>query len=270
MNNKDYGILGKTTSHPDEYSANHLFAIPRAESREEFGLNSQLPFIGVDIWNAYELSWLNLKGKPHVAVATIEINASSKNLIESKSLKHYLNSFNMSKFSSKEIVAETIQKDLKKAVEGEVFVKISTDFSGKSLDQPPGICIDHLDITCVAYTPKPSYLITNNQEVAEIVYSNILRTNCPVTGQPDWATLIIDYSGKQIDHHGLLNYIVSYRKEAGFHENCVERIFIDTMNRCKPEKLSVYGNFTRRGGIDINPFRSSHSEKGRVFRLYRQ
>lgn len=270
MNDKNYGILGKTISHPEEYSAKHLFPIPRGEGRDELMGKTQFSFFGVDIWNAYEVSWLDLAGKPHVAVATIHFDANSKNLIESKSLKLYLNSFNMAKFASKEIVAETIAKDLKVAAEGQVSIELCMDFSSTSLDCPPGTCIDHFELTCQDYTPKPHYLVTGNQETKEILHSNLLRTNCPVTGQPDWGTLIIDYSGRQIDAQGLLHYIVSFRKEAGFHENCIERIFVDIMAKCKPGKLSVYGNFTRRGGIDINPFRSSHNEKGKQYRFLRQ
>lgn len=270
MKNNSLGILGKSIEYSGQYNPELLFPVSRADARAKLGISSELLFLGTDTWNCYEISWLDLRGKPHVAVGTFCFPATSKNIVESKSVKLYLNSFNMSKFDSLESVEEIMRKDLGAAVEDKVSVSLTSNFGASSLHAPPGTCIDHLPIKIESYSPDPAFLTTEKEKVTEHLHSNLLRTNCPVTGQPDWATVIIDYTGKRIGQEGLLRYLVSFREETGFHENCIERIFLDIARQCVPDRLSVYGGFTRRGGIDINPFRSSHDRKGNCHRFFRQ
>lgn len=270
MSNKSYGILGEKTTYSDKYRPDLLFPIPRAEARKELGLSSAPPFYGTDTWNAYEVSWLDPGGKPIVAIARIVFSADSRNIVESKSVKLYLNSFNMSRFQSQKHVEETMVKDLSAAVDSRVWVTLSSSFDTVVFDPVPGTCIDHLPVTIDTYAPDPTHLLTTDTKVTEQLHSNLLRTNCPVTGQPDWATVVIEYCGNQIDQESLLRYLISFRQESGFHENCIERIFIDISRQCIPEELTVYGGFTRRGGIDINPCRSSHTQSNKPLRFARQ
>lgn len=251
--------LGQAVAYPTTYSPDLLFPVARLLNREQMGLPDPLPFRGVDIWNAYELSWLEQGGKPRVAMAEIRVAAESANLIESKSLKLYLNSFNQTAFASPEAVTEVMQRDLAQVAEGDVAVELilPEQFPKCSLGEPEGHCLDELELTTDRYTRDATCLTHQSTRVEERLYSNLLRTNCPVTGQPDWATLLIDYAGPAIDHASLLRYIISFREHTGFHENCVEQIFMDLMERCAPETLCVYARFTRRGGIDINPWRST-------------
>ncbi len=251
--------LGKEVVYNAVYDPELLYPVPRAFNREMIGVGEKLPFSGVDIWNAYEISWLNRSGKPMAAMAEIRFSAKTVNIVESKSLKLYLNSFNQTAFSTRDEVEAVIRGDLAKVAEGEADVSLilPADFPGCRMAEPVGTLIDDLDLETDVYTRNPDFLTTGQTRVEECLYSNLLRSNCPVTGQPDWATVLIDYRGPEIDRTGLLAYIVSFREHTGFHENCVEQIFQDITARCKPECLGVYARFTRRGGIDINPFRST-------------
>ncbi|CAG34897.1 NADPH-dependent 7-cyano-7-deazaguanine reductase QueF [Desulfotalea psychrophila] len=266
--------LGKQVGHSETYDPSHLFPVARREARKSLGLADDLPFSGPDIWNAYELSWLDSKGKPCVALGEITFPCTSENIIESKSLKLYLNSFNLTRFTSTARVKEIIREDLSRVAGAEVEVKILTpeEFTEVTISAPEGSCIDDLELEeeINAYRPTANYLSTGPEETEEELYTNLLRTNCPVTGQPDWATVIINYRGKAIDQRGLLRYIISFRQHEGFHENCVERIFMDILNRCAPARLTVYARFTRRGGLDINPYRTTHAEHFVNLRLARQ
>ncbi|MBV1880925.1 MAG: NADPH-dependent 7-cyano-7-deazaguanine reductase QueF [Pseudomonadales bacterium] len=270
--------LGKTPVYEEVYNPSLLFAIPRAEGRRDLNLNfnlgdDELPFSGVDIWNAYEMSWLNLKGKPEVGVCEIHVPCQSFNIIESKSLKLYLASFNQTSFKSREDVIKTIVSDLSITAREQVMVKVvpANQCDAKLAASFPGTCIDLLDVSCNDYEVKSELLrVDAAPEQLETLYSHLLKSNCPVTGQPDWATLMVRYRGQPISQESLLQYIVSYRNHSGFHEQCVEGIFIDILNQCKPSQLTVYARYTRRGGIDINPFRSNFEAAPSNIRLMRQ
>lgn len=262
-----FSPLGKTTDYRADYAPELLFPIPRQIKRDELGLiEGKLPFVGEDIWNAYEVSWLNPKGKPMVALATFRVPAHSPNLIESKSLKLYLNSFNQTQFADVAAVTQTLTQDLSQAAGVTVGVEVQalTAQPQVNVAYPQGILLDTLDITCDTYQPKPDFLhtvhtsTTENEtiKVEETLYSHLLKSNCLVTGQPDWAMVVIRYRGKPIDHANLLRYLVSFRGHNEFHEQCVERIWTDIHQHCQPEALAVYARYTRRGGLDINPFRS--------------
>jgi 7-cyano-7-deazaguanine reductase len=262
MNTLHASPLGKQSAYPDQYDPTLLFAVPRARQRAEIGIGDEtaLPFHGYDIWHAYELSWLNLNGLPQIAIGRFGFPASSPNIIESKSLKLYLNSFNQTRLESADGVKLALEQDLRAAGGAEVVVEIvlPEQFSELRLSSSSGLLLDRLTPSISHYQPRPELLIcTDGLHVQETLVSHLLKSNCPITGQPDWASLIIDYSGPRIDHEGLLAYIVSYRQHAGFHEHCVERIFIDLMQRCRPEHLTVEARYTRRGGLDINPIRST-------------
>ena len=267
--------LGKKTAYVDTYDKSLLFSIARKLNRVSLNLLSSLPFQGVDIWNAYEISWLNPQGKPIVAIGRIEIPADSPNLIESKSFKLYLNSFNNCIFSSllqvKNIMIEDISKVAGKKIK---LTLLPLDkFTRSPFKQLEGICLDTLDITCSDKAPNINHLsiIQANEVIDETLSSHLLKSNCPVTGQPDWASIRIHYHGYPIDRSGLLKYIISYRHHEQFHEHCVEQIFMDILNTLKPEKLEVYSAFTRRGGLDINPFRTTETSfELPVKRLIRQ
>jgi 7-cyano-7-deazaguanine reductase len=241
-----------------------LFAIPRVTQRASLGLDLDIPFFGYDIWNHYEVSWLNPKGKPQVATANFYYACDSQNIIESKSLKLYFNSLNNTPFESLQALSQTITQDLSACAAAPVSVTISplnnlhNDHAHKDISPLVGTCLDEIDIDVDAFTLNPAYLSTHTQDANETLYSNLLKSNCLVTGQPDWATLWVRYQGKAIAQAGLLRYIVSFRNHQGFHEDCVERIFMDILQRCAPESLTVGARYTRRGGIDINPVRSTH------------
>ncbi|MBS1131661.1 MAG: cyclohydrolase [Proteobacteria bacterium] len=253
--------LGKATEYQSHYAPELLYPIPRQLKRSELGItDANLPFVGEDLWNAYELSWLNPKGKPVVAVGTFRVPANSPNLIESKSFKLYLNSFNQSSFDNIAAVSATMSRDLSAAAGSPVVVALEPLSASPvaSIGTPDGILLDELDITCDRYQPEPALLTTlPGENVEETLYSHLLKSNCLVTGQPDWAMVVIRYRGKPIDRAGLLRYIVSFRNHNEFHEQCVERIFSDIRAHCQPEVLAVHARYTRRGGLDINPFRST-------------
>jgi len=263
--------LGKTSSYIDQYDASLLFPLPRADKRSELGIADAPPFFGADIWTAFELSWLNPRGKPQLALAHFTVPCESPNIIESKSFKLYLNSFNNSVFADSEAVLACIRKDVSEAlwrgapVKGSVGLRlIAPDlFDREPIYELDGLSLDRLDIACSRYTPAPDLLrvTTGEAPVSEVLVSNLLKSNCLVTGQPDWGSVQISYTGDAIDQEGLLQYLVSFRNHNEFHEQCVERIFMDIWTRCKPIKLSVYARYTRRGGLDINPFRTSHPQK---------
>ena len=253
--------LGRDVAYPAHFDAGLLYPLPRALARAQLGLAAgALPFIGHDRWQAFELSWLNPRGKPQVATATLQVPADSPQLIESKSLKLYLNSFNSSRFDSPDAVCARIQQDLSNAAGAAVLLHFG--LPPQAPNTPAGahaISIDALDIDILSYGPPDARLLHADAGtvVAETLHSALLKSNCPVTGQPDWADVTVAYHGPRIHHAGLLRYLVSYRDHAEFHEQCVERIFIDLLARCAPQQLSVEARYTRRGGLDINPWRAS-------------
>jgi 7-cyano-7-deazaguanine reductase len=243
----------------DRYDPQLLFPISRRPQRQEIGLADPLPFWGMDIWTAYELSWINPQGKPQIALATLYFPADSPQLIESKSLKQYLNSFNQTSFENAHLVQTVLTQDLGR-VSGspvEVFLKSAEVFGREQIEELSGESLDQLELDIRDYQVNPELLIAGAPVVEETLVSNLLKTNCPISGQPDWAAVQIRYQGPRLDRAGLLRYLVSYRQHQAFHENCVERIFMDLWRRCRPEKLTVYARYTRRGGIEINPFRSN-------------
>jgi 7-cyano-7-deazaguanine reductase len=270
MNSPDQSLLGKVVGYADQYDASLLYPLARAAQRAEIGINGQPVFLGADVWTAYELSWLNLRGKPQVAIGRLIVPCESTHLVESKSLKLYLNSFNNTRFASMDEVKKTMQQDLSAAVwhggaiQSAVGVQLLTpeQFGAEKIHELQGVNLDRLDLDCTHFQPAPELLSAafHEQPVTETLCSHLLKSNCLVTGQPDWGSLSISYSGAQIDQAGLLQYIVSFRNHNEFHEHCVERIYMDIMNRCKPTKLSVQARYTRRGGVDINPWRSSHPQ----------
>lgn len=260
----DPGILsplGKPTEYRADYAPELLYPIPRQLKRDELGIAAgALPFVGEDLWNAYELSWLNAKGKPIVALASFRVPADSPNLIESKSLKLYLNSFNQTPFADLAAVETALVRDLSAAAGAPVRVTVEPLGSHPqvAIGYPQGELIDDLDIACTTYQPDPQLLtMGDGPECEETLVSHLLKSNCLVTGQPDWAMLVVRYRGRPIDRAGLLRYIVSFRGHNEFHEQCVERIYCDLQRRCQPRALAVHARYTRRGGLDINPFRSS-------------
>ncbi len=252
--------LGKETQYPTQYDPTLLFPIPRANGHASLSIQPRPNWFGADIWNAYEVSWLNHKGKPMVALARFTFAASSANIIESKSFKLYLNSFNQTRLESAEKLLALLQQDLATASGAAVEVQLiePARFNAESIQELQVTLIDELDIETSQYEPDASLLqCTAGNTIEETVVSNLLKSNCPVTSQPDWASLQISYTGQPIDHASLLKYIISYRNHNGFHESCVEQIFCDIMQRCKPAELFVYARYTRRGGLDINPWRST-------------
>lgn len=265
--------MGKDTLYTTSYSPDLLFAISRIKSRAEYTENSDLTFQGIDIWNAWEFSWLNNLGRPNIAKLTIIFPASSKNIVESKSLKLYLNAFSYNQFQSKSFVIDLIKHDLSQLTNSDVKILItSTDENEKNqIIANEGYSIDQENANFTHSKITTEALITENDiHTEEILYSEILRTNCPVTNQPDTGTIIIKYKGKKIDRSGLLSYINSYRGHNDFHEACVEKIFMDINKHCQTQQLTVYARYNRRGGIDINPFRSNFEDNPKNIRLWRQ
>ncbi len=268
-------LLGKPVLYVDQYNAGLLFPVPRAQNRALLPLqhDATLPFTGVDVWNAWELSWLNVRGKPVVAHGVFRFAFDTVNIVESKSFKLYLNSFNGTRFESLQEVQAVMQRDLRDAAGGQVDVVLSPLPEGRVLDNWQGhaVNLDDLDIAIDHYDLNADVLqLGEKNVVTETVYSQLLKSNCPVTGQPDWATVFIRYHGRQIDHASLLRYIISFRNHAEFHEHCVERMFCDVLQRCACEQLTVYARYTRRGGLDINPFRSNCESKADNFICARQ
>ncbi len=253
--------LGKPTAYQAEYAPSLLFPIARQPKRDELGIGGTLPFFGVDIWNAYEVSWLNQRGKPQIAIATFTVPAESPNIIESKSFKLYLNSFNQTRLADADALRELLKRDLSAGFGAPVQVSLTLPdaFAGLRMGELEGLLLDRLDIEVAEYSPNPSLLKANHQEaiVEETLVSHLLKSNCLVTGQPDWGSVQIRYVGAQIDQEGLLQYLIGFRDHDEFHEQCVERIFMDILRECRPQKLAVYARYTRRGGLDINPWRAN-------------
>ncbi len=267
-------LLGQETPYCTRYDPTLLFSIPRQEKRNELGFDlHSMPFQGLDIWTAYEVSWLNSKGKPIAVIAEFAFPADSLNLIESKSFKLYLNSFNGTRFESQQQVEELFIKDLSQSCCGSVDVLIrNLDFDESLTGGLPGENLDTLDIEVTDYQVNPTLLMTeaSPDKVSETLNSHLLKSNCLVTGQPDWGSVVIRYEGIQIHHENLLKYLISFREHNEFHEQCVERIFTDIMKQCKPDKLTVYARYVRRGGLDINPYRSNFEETFDIARTIRQ
>ena len=270
MNRPEDSQLGKSSAYVDQYDASLLFPIARTGKRAELGLTGAPPFLGADMWTAYELSWLNLRGKPQVALAHFTVPCESHNIVESKSLKLYLNSFNNSRFVNLDAVKERLRADLSEAVwrgadrAATIGLRIVPPelFDREPIYELDGLSLDRLDVECTRFTPAPELLkvLPDEAPVTEVLVSNLLKSNCLVTGQPDWGSVQISYTGAAIDQEGLLQYLVSFRNHNEFHEQCVERIFMDIWRRCRPLKLAVYARYTRRGGLDINPFRTSAAQ----------
>ncbi len=270
MSNPEHSPLGKASAYADQYDASLLFPIPRAGKREEIGVGATPPFFGADLWMAFELSWLNLRGKPQVALAHFTVPCETPNIVESKSFKLYLNSFNNTRFADTAQVQARLRADISEAAwrgapqASTVGVKLLLPefFDREDVAELDGLSLDRLDVECTRYTPAPELLTAtfDEQPVTEVLTSNLLKSNCLVTGQPDWGSVRISYTGPQINEEGLLQYLVSFRNHNEFHEQCVERIFMDIWTRCKPVKLTVYARYTRRGGLDISPFRTSHPQ----------
>jgi 7-cyano-7-deazaguanine reductase len=261
MTTADQSPLGKTSAYQTQYAPDLLFPIPRQGKRDELQLSGTLPFFGVDIWNAYELSWLNMRGKPQVAIATITAPADSPNIIESKSFKLYLNSFNQTRLANEEALLSLLREDLSTGFGApvQVVLTMQENFSNLKMGELDGLLLDRLDLEVDLYSPSPALLSANHDEapVEEKLVSHLLKSNCLVTGQPDWASVQIHYVGPQLDQEGLLRYLIGFREHNEFHEQCVERIFVDILRQCKPQKLAVYARYTRRGGLDINPWRTN-------------
>ncbi|GAA5442155.1 NADPH-dependent 7-cyano-7-deazaguanine reductase [Microbulbifer sp. NBRC 101763] len=266
--------LGRETTYESTYNPQLLHPIQRSISRAQLGLSAgALPFFGEDEWWGFELSWLNPKGKPQVAVARFSFPAESPCMVESKSFKLYLNSFNQSKFESWRLVQDTLAKDLGEAVGAAVEVNLlDVEDAALAVERPQGFCLDDLDIAVEQYQPAQSLLALegSGEDVSETLYSHLLRSNCPVTGQPDWATVMVEYKGPALKREALLAYIVSFREHQDFHEHCVERIFCDLQQLAEFSELTVCARYTRRGGLDINPLRSTRIEKPLPPRFARQ
>ncbi|HQC87218.1 MAG TPA: NADPH-dependent 7-cyano-7-deazaguanine reductase QueF, partial [Rhodoferax sp.] len=258
MNTPEQSQLGKASAYIDQYDASLLFPIPRAGKRAEIGIAGAPPFLGGDLWTAFELSWLNLRGKPQVALAHFVVPCESVNIVESKSFKLYLNSFNNTRFADAAEVQARLRADITEAVwrgatvQSSVGVKLIAPekFDMEPVHELDGLSLDRLDVECTQYQPAPELLVVESVDeeapVTEVLVSNLLKSNCLVTGQPDWGSVQISYSGLPINQEGLLKYLVSFRNHNEFHEQCVERIFMDIWTRCKPVKLAVYARYTRR------------------------
>lgn len=264
--------LGQATTYTELYSPGLLFPIPRSMARDKIGMKEPLPFEGVDLWGGYELSWLNPKGKPEIALADFSFPCHSLNIVESKSFKLYLNSFNQSQFSSLEEVQRVIQTDLSTAIKAQVEVNVfsPSEMKNQAWQEFRGVCLDDLDVETNIYQVNPDFLLTSSEYCEEILFTNLLKSNCLATGQPDWGSLMVHYCGPKIDRAGLLKYFISFRRHSGFAEHCVEQIFHEIQMRCQPKKLTVYARYTRRGGLDINPFRSNFEKPPQNLRQVRQ
>lgn len=267
--------LGKTSDYVATYTPSLLFPIPRTAKWAELGLTAQtLPYQGVDLWNCYELSWLTPSGKPVVAIGEFAIPADSPNIIESKSFKLYLNSLNQTPFASRAELTALLQADLSAVAGAPVTVRVRSlsEVEEEGVARLPGVCIDELEVSIQDYhQPQPQLLQCDPQrQITETLHSHLLRSNCPVTGQPDWGSVVVEYSGAALDHASFLRYLVSFRQHADFHEQCVERIFLDVLRLLQPQALTVYARYVRRGGLDINPYRSLATPSPDNRRLVRQ
>jgi 7-cyano-7-deazaguanine reductase len=269
--------LGKTTDYISQYNADLLQGVPRSLNRDSLSLTADnLPFYGEDVWYGYELSWLNSKGKPVVAVAEFRFPCASANIVESKSFKLYLNSFNQTKFASWQSVEATLVKDLSAIAQADAQVSLFSvgDCPALAIKDSQAVCIDELDIEIENFTLEPEILKSEPcakvENISEHLVCHLLKSNCLITNQPDWASVYIEYSGKKICHERLLKYLISFREHNEFHEQCVERIYCDIQRFCQVERLTIFARYTRRGGLDINPFRSSLPAKAPNLRTIRQ
>lgn len=265
--------LGQQSAYISQYTPSLLQPVPRSLNRDDLGLRGELPFQGCDVWTLYELSWLNAKGKPVVAIGEVFVPATSPNLIESKSFKLYLNSFNQTRCDSLEAVQALLVQDLSGCAGAPVSVTLFTlDQAPHQIAQLPGECIDSLDIEVDGYEFDETLLqgAAGHEIVEETLHSHLLKSNCLVTSQPDWGSVEIHYRGPRLDREKLLRYLISFRQHNEFHEQCIERIFTDLKHFCAPEKLTVHARYTRRGGLDINPFRSDWEPVPANLRLIRQ
>ena len=263
----------RNAGYPNKYTPDLLFPIARIESREVLGIGDDIPFRGVDVWNAWELTWLGAGDLPQVATVEIRVPADTPNLIESKSLKLYLNSYSMTRFADVATVARTLATDLSACTGGVVDIRVDRlgDSEDRKLSVLPGLSLDSLAVQCKSWQVDANILQADTSIiVTEALHTHLLRSLCPVTAQPDIGSLALHYSGPKIDHASLLRYVISYREHGDFHEACVERMFVDIQARCKPQKLSIYAHYQRRGGIDINPFRSNFEDCPDNSRLWRQ
>ena len=255
--------LGKVSTYCSQYNPALLFPIARQANRDRLGVHGTLPFFGMDYWNAYEVSWLNARGKPQIVLLSLLVAADSPNIIESKSVKLYLNSFNQTRLSSVTELQKLLQADLSAGfgLPVQLTFTLPEDFPSVAFQKLEGTLLDRLDIEVDCYAPTPAFLSSDETQgaVTETLVSHLLKSNCQITGQPDWASIQISYSGAPIDQQGLLKYLISFREHNEFHEDCVERIFMDILRQCQPQKLFIYARYTRRGGIDINPWRSNFS-----------
>lgn len=270
----EQSLLGKPNTYAAQYNPALLYPLPRAPKRAEIGIHGNaLPFMGMDLWTGYELSWLNLRGKPQIAIMQVQIPCETTHIIESKSFKLYLNSFNSSQFADAQAVQQHIADDINAALwhgtssagipaRASVQLVLPEQFGQQKMAELHGLSLDRLDVQCTHYQPAPELLQADHSQLAidETLTSNLLKSNCLVTGQPDWGSVQISYSGAPINQAGLLRYLVSFRNHNEFHEQCVERIYMDIMRRCQPARLTVYARYTRRGGLDINPFRTSQPQ----------
>lgn len=273
MTGKDRRALGQDVAYPIDYAPGLLDAVSRNENRAALGIKVTLPFRGEDIWTAFEISWLGRSGKPEVALATIRVPAESPAIVESKSLKLYLNSLAMKPFDSDAEVADLVAKDLARVTQRPVSVTLSSPAAATSagLAELSGACLDELEVDCDTYEVDPELLRCDSRKIVfEALHSHLFRSKCPVTGQPDLGSVLIHYRGPRIERPALLRYLVSYRNHSAFHESCVERMFVDLERQCSPSRLTVYARFNRRGGIDINPFRSNFESSAGNPRLWRQ
>ena len=267
-------LLGQTGEYPETYTPSLLRSLDRAEQRERFRLGEELPFSGEDVWTGFELSWLNDKGKPQIAGVRIKVPCTSPCIVESKSLKLYLNSYAQTRFTNATEVLGTLNSDFAIAFRAPVMVELlELGQLAPPADQFPGTCLDNLDVSVDDYERNPLLLRLeegDERSVRETVYTDLFRSVCPVTGQPDWASVMVEYMGRPIVRESLLRYLISFRCHRAFHETTIEQIFVDLMERCRPNQLTVYGRFLRRGGVDISPFRSNVEDVAPLMRLPRQ
>ena len=271
----EQSVLGRKTAFVARYTPSLLFGLERSDLREGLVIDSeQLPFFGADLWTAFELNWLNRDGKPEIGIVHLTVPCDSPSVLESKSLKLYLMSFSQTKFTSAYDVARTLEADISVTVGAAVMVDLLSISQAlqHGVNNVPGDSLDNFDVSCDTYLPSASLLETDpaGGDVHEVLYSNLLRSICPATGQPDTGSVQISYRGGRIEHDSLLRYIVSYREHSAFHEQCVERMFLDIMDACAPKELTVHACYNRRGGIDINPLRSTEKGIPTHFRLVRQ
>ncbi len=265
--------LGRATAYPRLYDPHLLHPITRAAGRAALPPEALRTLQGTDFWTAFELSWLGPRGMPRVAVAEIAVPCTSPNIVESKSLKLYLNSLNDTRFATSDAVAARMRTDISACCGAPVEVSLYGlgDHARLGIRPPAGECLDAIELDEPGFAPDAASLrAARGTRVAEVLYSDLLKTNCPVTGQPDWATVVVDYCGPRIDRAGLLAYILSFRHHSDFHEHCVERMFCDLWCQVQPERLSLMARYTRRGGIDINPWRTSGGGEPPQGRLVRQ